>query len=366
VGQTDDTMSEPHGQPDSHRGRLVLLVALIVFALISVGLFFAYQKLQSNIGTGRIDVVGDRPIPEVEGALNILVLGSDSRDGAGRIYGPGYTGPGRSDTAVILHISEDRERAYGVSIPRDTVMEIPECKTETGISAPRRARFNEAFTIGGASCSVATIESVTGLRIDHYVVINFVGFTEIVDALGGVDVCLKNPINDRDAKLNLQAGQQRLDGKEALGLVRVRKTVGDGGDLSRIERQQYFMEQVVRRATSIGILANPVRLYRFLDASTQSITTDEELGSLRDIAGLAWTVRGLGASNITFLTVPVAPDPANPRVTLVLQYPEADELFTALRLDQPWPTPPTPTPSPTKSTSTPSPTPTATESIKCI
>ncbi|MCL7021336.1 LCP family protein, partial [Vibrio vulnificus] len=165
----------------------------------------------------------------------------------------------RSDTLMILHIAENREWATVVSIPRDSWVEIPACDMGDGVmSDPHHAKINESYALGGingdaggaAACTIRTLEQNTGLRIENFVSLDFLGFKDMVDALGGVDMCLDEPIDDVKAHVTLDAGCQTLNGEDALGFVRVRYSVGDGSDIGRIERQQEFMNALAEKAQS--------------------------------------------------------------------------------------------------------------------
>ena len=237
------------------------------------------------------DALGARPTPHATTdkktnlpPLNILVMGSDTRAGSGNsAYGSNNVEYGvagaRSDTNLVVHLSADRKSATVVSIPRDSMTKAPQdCKQktwkpETGVTR----QWNANFTQGGPACTIKTFEGLTGIFIDHFVVIDFRGFQQMVDALGGVTVCTPEPIDDKDSHLVLPAGKTKVNGKQALGYVRVRHSVGDGSDLGRINRQQAFLSSVVQEATKSSLLLRPDRLFRFLNAATQSMTADTDL-----------------------------------------------------------------------------------------
>jgi len=317
----------------------VLTALGMTFALLAVtgtaAAALAYYRLNGNINN--IDIGAqlgtDRPAKVAEKAadreaLNILLMGSDRRvqDAS---FGE------RSDTTILLHLAADRESAVMVSIPRDTIVDIPECTTTAGGTVPARddEMFNMAFSEGGAACTVKTVEQMTDIRIDNYVVVDFSGFKDMVNALGGVEVCVPERVYDPKSRLDLQAGRQTVRGQQALAYVRTRYALGNGGDLDRIDRQQAFLGSMVTKVKSTGLLLRPDKLFRFLDAATKSITTD--IGSLNDLRRLAQEVRGIDTKDVTFLTVPNEPYPADPnRVQLK---PSAEELWTTLRFDQPLP-----------------------------
>lgn len=315
----------------NHRAVRALALSVVgVLTFAGVGLTSATARLQGNIGTGEVTQLlgGDRPEkvadpddPNAGKDLNILLMGSDSR-GDGEVVDDGTPGM-RSDTTIVLHLAADRSRAELVSIPRDSFVQIPSC-TGTGgaTSAATAGRFNAAFSLGwsvggdvasAAACTIKTVESLTGVYIDHYAVVDFAGFENMVEALGGVPICVPNDIDAPKADLKLTAGYQRLDGKDALGFARARTGigVGDGSDTNRIGRQQQLMSAMVNEALSQSIVTDLPKLYSFLDAGTSSLTTNPELASVPNLAGLAYSLRGLRANDITFMTIPWVPNPAD-------------------------------------------------------
>jgi len=351
-----------HG-PVRRPRRLLIWGAWSVAGLVAVGgalAATAVWRLQSNIHT--LDVTRqlgtNRPAvapADAQGArpLNVLVLGSDSRDGANSFVG-GKKDEGRSDTTLVLHLSADRTRAVAVSIPRDSMVTMPSCTDRAGVEHPGGERqFNDAYTIGGVGCTQRTVEQLTGLRIDHYVVVDFAGFRDMVDALGSVTVCLPKAVNDTRHHITLPAGRSRVDGVQALEYVRERYALGDGGDLGRIDRQQAFISSVLQEATSAGTLTDPPRLYSFLSAATRSVTMDPDLAHLSSLTSLAQDVTGIGLHRIQFVTVPNEPWTADPNR---LQWSSAARgLWRALRQDSPVtfrsPDEPAPTPTPDASAS---------------
>lgn len=300
----------------------------------------ALNNLGSNIQQRDFsELLGDRPTKPTT-AINLVVLGSDTREGQGGGYGSSAIIEGaRSDTTMLIHISADRQRVLGVSIPRDSLVQIPSCKTADGVmSAPYYDRFNEAFSIGGPACTVKTIEALTGVYIDHFLVVDFRGFKSVVNALGGVEVCLKQPVYDYKSKLNLPAGRQTISGEDALAFVRARYAFGDGSDISRLDRQQDFVSAAIRKATSRGVLTNPVKLYRVLDAGTKSLATDHGFG-LTQMRELAESLTGVRPEQVSFLTVPWV---GNADMSTVSWYqPKAQPLFDAIKNDTPYPPPTT-------------------------
>ncbi|MFI0506063.1 LCP family protein [Streptomyces albogriseolus] len=338
--------SSPSGRGTVRRRRrrwvwgVGLGVSLALVGAAAAG-WAVYMKLEGNITPDEAAAAElarfekDRPTALVKDALNILLIGSDSRAGAenGR-YGRD-PGTERSDTVILLHLSAGRRSATAVSVPRDLMVDVPDCRRPDGSrSTPMFAQFNAAFEVGGSACTVRTVERLTDIRVDHHVVVDFKGFKDMVDAVDGVEVCLSQPIDDEDARLHLPAGRVTLDGEQALGYVRVRKTLGDGSDTGRIERQQRFLGALVNKVRSNGILLNPVKLYPVLDAATSSLTTDPELASLRGLYELVRGLRDIPPDGVQFLTVPresYAEDVNRDQ----LAQPAAGKLFERLRKDEP-------------------------------
>lgn len=269
--------------------------------------------------------------------LNILIMGSDTRDGQGEGFGSlaAYGGSARSDTTILIHLSGDRSRALVVSVPRDSMVEIPACATPSGgTTSPTIDRFNVAFALGGPTCTIQTFEQLTGIKIDHWATIDFNGFINVVNALGGVEVCLDRAVKDRKSKLDLPAGRTNVDGDQALAFVRARFNIGDGGDLSRIRRQQAFLASVVRKASSTQLLLNPIQLIRVIDATTKSVSTDSALADTKRIREIALSVSGIEPSEVRFVTVPSRLSQNRATVEWTTR---ARRMWQAIRNDQPWP-----------------------------
>ncbi|MCE1178005.1 MAG: LCP family protein [Micrococcales bacterium] len=330
------------------RGSTYAIVALLVLGIALGGL--AYLKLSGNID--RLSVTRqlgtDRPSAETGAGspINMLVMGSDTRTGTGNEeYGSEAVEYGnssaRSDTNLVVHISGDRKSVTVVSIPRDSMVKSPrDCKdpastVESGVIR----QYNQNYALGGggadgAACVIKTIEGNTGVYINHFVVVDFAGFQQMVDALGGVEVCTPVAIDDPHAKAHIPAGRSRLDGKQALSYVRVRKTLGDGSDLGRIKRQQAFLASVAQEATKSSLLLRPDKLYRFLDAATKSMTMDDQM-SLNKMRQVAQSVKGTGIDKIRFVTVPTEPYPAD--TNRVQWTKSADALWKSIAADEPLP-----------------------------
>ncbi|MEU1402003.1 LCP family protein [Streptomyces sp. NPDC005728] len=319
-----------------HRGALA--VGAVAVAAAGAG-WAVYAKLSANITPDEAAAAElaryerERPTALVRGAQNILLIGSDTRAGDGNQQYGRDLGSERSDTTILLHLAADRRSATAVSLPRDLMVDIPGCLRADGTrSEPVFAMFNHAFQVGGSACTIRTVEKLTDVRIDHHMVVDFSGFKEMVDAVDGVQVCLREPINDKAARLKLPAGRVTLDGEQALGYVRARKSLGDGSDTERMERQQLFLGALVNKVQSSDVLLNPVKLYPVLDAATSSLTTDPELASLRGLYQLVRGLRDIPAAHVQFLTVPRESYVYDANRDQLVE-PEAEKLFARLRAD---------------------------------
>ena len=319
------------------RRRRGAVVASGLLALLLAASVTAYVRLDGNIT--RLDVTSalgtDRPTPTATGPrmpLNILLIGSDQRVGLDTTrYGRDtIEGGPHSDTNMLVHVSADRSWAMVVSIPRDSMVPSPESCTDPGSPVDMVRQWNQNFNKGGPACVIRALEANTDVFVDHFAVVNFNGFRDMVDALGGVDVCLREDVKDTDSQFELSAGRHHVDGTTALGYVRVRKSVGDGSDLGRIKRQQAFMSSVIQEATRTSLLLRPDRLYAFLDAATRALTTDSEF-SVGEMRTLATALAGIGLDRIEFYTVPTQDYPAD--TNRVQWTPAAAQLWTAMRDD---------------------------------
>jgi LCP family protein required for cell wall assembly len=337
-GLVDAPHSQPRTSPRRRRrwlrwGIAIALAAVLLIAGVAVGV---WAKLMGNVK--HIDVTADdlgatRP-PKVAGtAMNILVVGSDQRDGKNAKYGRRIAGE-RTDTIMLVHVSSERDNAMVVSFPRDSLVQLPACRATGGFPGqrPHLGMINESFNFGGIGCTWKTVETLTHIRIDHFVKVDFTGFKSMVDAVGGVQVCLPQRVDDKKALLHLPAGRQTLDGEQALGYVRARYSLGDGSDIGRIQRQQMFIASMVKKVMSGETLTDPARLLSLLDAATKAVTTDRGL-SLGVMKDLATSLQGLNAGKIRFITTPWHYSLSQPgRVEWV--EPQADRLFQIVARDQ--------------------------------
>jgi LCP family protein required for cell wall assembly len=331
-------------KPRSEHHKALILMAWTAAGIVvlgGTGAGYLYFKLNGNIKSVDINqALGtDRPTKVDNGSENILVLGSDSRSGSNKKLGGGADdGSARSDTAMIVHVYKGHKSASVVSIPRDTLVDRPECTDTKGEKhdAASGVMFNSAYSTGGAACAVKTVESLTGLRMDHYLEVDFSGFEKLIDELGGVPVTTTKNIDDKQSHLDLKAGTHTLNGKQALGLVRTRHGVGDGSDLGRIQLQQAFIRALVDQVKHVGIFTNPKKLYDLADTATKSVTTDSDLGSVNSLMSFAGGLKGIGSSKMHMVTMPVRYDPANPN-RVIIEKAKARQVWNALRGDLPIP-----------------------------
>jgi LCP family protein required for cell wall assembly len=316
-------------------------LALAVLVLVTGGAgWLVYTKLDGNI---RFDSAtlkellryeSERPAAGPPDTENILLIGSDNRGDGNGEYGTD-SGTQRSDTTILLHLAADRKSATAVSIPRDLMVRTPHCRRSDGKETKSQTvQFNWAFQFAGAACTIRTVEKMTGIRITHHMIIDFVGFKKMVDAVDGVEVCLPRPVNDKQAHLVLPRGRQTLLGEQALGYVRARKSLGNGSDTQRMERQQQFLGALVKKVQSNGVLLNPTRMYPLLDAATSSLTTDKDLASLTGLYELVRSMRSIPTDRVQFLTVPRRKYRLDPNRDELVQ-PAAGQLFGKLRKDLP-------------------------------
>lgn len=319
-----------------HTVARVLGITVVVLAmLVGLSVVYAFRHLSGNLQVADYESeLENRPDKvRVEGPkepLNILVMGSDTREGQGNAI-DNETGGGGSDTTILLHLSADRKRAYGISIPRDSMVDRPACD-HGAIPAAAYQQWNTAFALGGPGCTIQQFEQLTGVLVDNYVIVDFNGFQDMVDAVGGVEVCIPETIDDRSHGIYLEAGTREISGREALSYVRQRYAVGDGSDIGRMKRQQAFIASMANKVKSAGTLTSPLRLYNFLNAATKSLTVDPGLNNLGKIARLGVEFRHIDLDNVQFLTIPWTWDPQDPN--RVVWAPEAAGVWDKIAHDE--------------------------------
>ncbi len=313
--------------------------------VVSVSLV-AYAKYRGVLGSIHQEKVtaamlGKRP-PFTAG-LNILVIGSDSRAGTGHKFGADVLGS-RSDTSMLLHIAPGHARADVISFPRDSMVPILSCSNDGQGHAGQQAapgqveRLNATFSAGGAPCLWRTLEQETGIRIQHFVEVNFAGFQSIVNDVGGVPVCLPFAVSNQQANLHLGSGKHLVNGAQALAFVRLRENIGEGSDTQRIQRQQYFLAAVMQKLKATNLLAQPSRIFSVVSDVAKSLTTDTGL-DLSTMLRIADSMRSLNSKSVEFITVPVVPYVGDPAAELSWEQPQAANLFQAIEADRALPRP---------------------------
>jgi LCP family protein required for cell wall assembly len=333
---------DPHmpSMANARDRRLVLVVitsTLLVLALVTaLTVSVAYRHLDRRLTTGAAIKHTIRKSHQPKAPLNILLLGVDTRDCAGCDIDT-QSGAGGSDTTILLHVAADRRSAYGISIPRDALVDRPACSTADGKEAKpaKLAMWNQAFAVGGAACTAQQVEKLTGIYVDHYLTVDFGGFIRMVDAVHGVDVCIPKNIDDYAHHIHFEAGEQKLNGRKSLDYVRERYSTANS-DIGRMKRQQAFLASLINKVFSAGTLTQPARLYEFADALTGSITTDPEIDGLSGLVKLARQLRHADLAHIQFVTVPnVAYPEDSPHWGRLRILPSAHRLWRQVAADRP-------------------------------
>jgi len=360
-------------------GKALIVVLVSTLTVTSISAF----QLSQELGRHKIhltDLAGkDVVIPDLKGPLNLLLVGSDTREGTGNgVFGNETSN--LADVIILIHISADRKNAVGLSFPRDLMVPWPACPSTTGgpgYYAQSLGQINATIANGGPGCTLLTIEQLTGLKIPFLAMIDFNGVIELSNAVGGVEVCVAEKINDPYTNTYLEPGLHNLQGLQALQFLRTRHGVGDGSDLARISNQQVYLTALVRKLKNKDILNNPVALYSLAQAAARNMKLSDTLADPTVMVGVANALRTIPMSKITFLQLPTVYMTGENSGRVQPDYEKAQVLFEKLILDEPMvlakvdntgegsvvqPKPsatPTPTKSPSKSP-TPKPTPTAT------
>ncbi|QQQ60897.1 LCP family protein [Paenarthrobacter ureafaciens] len=314
----------------------VALVAGVAFAA------FWFIRLQNNITKAPLSAgdsrdTGEAVVNDKSDRLQILILGSDTRDGKNSQYGSSEdsTGYGHSDVMMLLDISANNKRVSVMSFPRDLLVDVPQCTDRTtNQTFPARSgvMINEAMAEAGIGCAVDTINKLTGLTVDHFMMADFNAVKELSKAIGGVDVCVSDSVFDPDSGLRLAKGNSQVEGEQALAFLRTRHAFGDGGDLGRIKGQQAFLSSLTRKLKDEGTLGNPQRLLQIADVVTQNLTVDEGLASVPTLLTIGGRLKDIDVSKVAFVSVPTQAAAIDPN-RLELVEPQASQLFAALRAD---------------------------------
>ncbi|MEU1123148.1 LCP family protein [Streptomyces sp. NPDC005899] len=322
---------------------LVWTGGVLAFLLVGVGTtgYLVYEHFNGNITSVSSDGAGTGGFSK-DRAINVLVIGTDKRTGAGN-EGYGDKGSvGHADTTILFHVSKDRTNATALSIPRDLITDIPDCPTTQSdgstkdIPATPGKRFNESLGQYDRtpSCTMRTVTALTGIEVDHFMVADFNAVKTLTTAVEGVDVCLAKDIDDPDSHLKLSEGEHTLDGEQALAFLRTRHSVGFGGDLSRIEIQQQFLGSLMRKLKSNDTLTSPTRMWSLAEAATKALTVDDKIDDINQLRKLGMELASVEPKNITFTTVPVVDNPAEKvKATVVLDKTKAPQVFSMMRED---------------------------------
>lgn len=348
-GHTREQPQVPAGRrkrtsPKARRKKALLWTGgVMAFVIVagSAGAYALYQKFDGNLDTVDVGDAGSKSVA-AEGPLNILIIGTDKRTGSGN-EGYGDKGStGHADTNILFHVSADRTNATAMSIPRDLMTDIPECTTKQPdgsqkvIPGSRNVRFNVSLGQEGRDpgCTMRTVKKITGLSVDHFMMVDFNAVKELSTAVGGVKVCLAKAIKDPDSHLDLPAGESTVQGEQALAFVRTRHSFGNQSDLDRIKVQQQFIGSMIRQMKSDDTLTSPTKLFSLADAATKALTVDSGIGSIKKLTSLAQELGRIDTKNITFVTLPVIDNPAEPTpITVVVEPQKSEQLFAMMRSD---------------------------------
>ncbi|MEV6121977.1 LCP family protein [Streptomyces sp. NPDC052077] len=327
------------------RARKILLwsggtMAFVVLATAAAGYLYL-EHLNDNIQSVPDDGASTGGFQK-DKAINILLIGTDKRTGSGNDGYGDKNSVGHADTTILLHVAKDRSNATALSIPRDLIVNVPDCPTTQDdgttkvIPGSAGVRFNSSLGQDGRtpSCTLRTVTELTGVTADNFMVADFNAVKTLSSAVGGVDVCLAKDIDDPDSHLKLSAGEHTIQGEEALAFVRTRHSVGFGGDLSRIEIQQQFLSSLMRKLKSNDTLTSPTKMVKLAEAATNALTVDSRLDSIGKLKDLGLELGKLDTRNLTFATVPVDDNPAEKvKATVVLREASAQRVFAMVRDD---------------------------------
>ena len=331
-------------------GYVLATVAAVIAVVAGIGAFAIYEQLDASITKVHVGGLTGRT---VYGAQNILVLGSQERQGQKDRKYFGYEadpGTANSDNLLLIHLNSTHTRATVLSIPRDLFVYEPSCKERHYVGRgiwpaqtyPPGAIIDGALNIGGPTCAVKTVEDLTGIKLDHFVEFDFNSFREMVNSIGGVEVCVpRGGYNDRYSHLHLTAGKHLLKWNQALAYVRDRHGVGSGAeegtDLARIQLQQAFISSVSQKIQSQGILTDLPRLYGIAKTAAKALTVDQNLGSVSQLIGMAKSLVHLHSKDISLITIPTTADtyPGYQDHLMAVQ-PQDDVLYNMVRTGQVW------------------------------
>ncbi|MES5822077.1 LCP family protein [Streptomyces sp. RG80] len=326
------------------RGKKILLWTGGVMAFVLVGTagaaYLYLKHLEGNVTTEDVGSVADSGFSKDE-AFNILIIGTDKRTGSGN-EGYGDKGSvGHADTNILLHVSKDRTNATAMSIPRDLIVDVPDCTSKDAngddqvIPGTQNVRFNTSLGQDGRNpgCTMKTVEELTGIDVNHFAMADFNAVKTLTTAVGGVEVCLAKDVDDPDSHLKLSAGKHTIEGEQALAFVRTRHSFGNQGDLDRIKVQQQFMSSLMRKMTSGDTLTSPTKLIKLANAATKALTVDTGIGKASTLKDVALELKKVPMKNLTFTTVPVKDNPAEVVKATVVPNEQAPQVFQMIKND---------------------------------
>jgi LCP family protein required for cell wall assembly len=314
-----------------------IVAAVLLLGVLAFGGYWLW-RLQSNITSSALGAGGVRtegPVDDGKDRLQILVLGSDTRTGKNGQYGStaDSSGYGQSDVMMLLDISADNNNVNVISFPRDLLVDVPACTDHTTNQqhdARHSVMINSAMADAGIGCAVDTVNKLTGLEVDHFMMADFNAVKELSNTVGGVDVCVNTAVSDPDSGLRLPKGTSKVQGDQALAFLRTRHAFADGGDLGRIKAQQSFLASLTRKLKAEGTLGDPQKVLTIADTMTKNLTVDEGLASVPTMLTLAGRLKNIDPAKVNFITVPTVPAASDPN-RLALNEPAATDLFAALR-----------------------------------
>ncbi|MFM5951317.1 MAG: LCP family protein [Micrococcales bacterium] len=320
--------------------RLTAALLGATLAVVGVTAFSLNNQIKSH-GIQLVDANGQAIKPptteDLKGAINILLVGSDTRQGQSGVFG--HDRSVLANVIILVHISQDRKNVVAMSFPRDLMVPWPSCPDPKGGSpylAQAMGQINATIANGGPGCTLLTVEKLTGLKIPYLAMVNFQGVIDMSDAIGGVEVCLSRPLKDPYTFLNLPKGKNVLQGMKALQFLRTRHGVGDGSDLGRISNQQVFLTSLMRKIKNGGVLTNPIQLYSLANAAARNMTLSSSLSDVGTMVSIASSLKNVDLDKITFIQVPNhtgLPAPYSGRVGLTED--KAKIVFDKLKADQP-------------------------------
>ncbi|WP_327429217.1 LCP family protein [Streptomyces sp. NBC_01236] len=332
-------------KPKKSKAKKILLWTggTMAFVLVAASAAaYAYLKhLEGNVNTTDIGSAGKKGFSKNE-AFNILIIGTDKRTGKGNEGYGDKNSVGHADTNILLHVSKDRTNATAMSIPRDLIVDVPDCPTVQSdgstkvIGGTQNVRFNTSLGQAGRDpgCTMNTVKAVTGIAPDHFMMVDFNAVKTLTTAVGGVEVCVAHAVNDKESKLKLPKGKSVVEGEQALAFVRTRHSFGNQGDLDRIKVQQQFMGSLMRKMSSSNTLTSPTKLIKLAEAATKALTVDTGIGKVSTLKDIALELKKVPAKNITFTTVPVIDNPTEKvHATVVVNPTTAPEVFDAIKND---------------------------------